>query len=92
MINWGSKNNPLYLAYQRIQEERRTCEILSHQERLHDLKLIDQGLVIAANIIKDIQEREWVPERFYEIKKYDPSGRSYRVYIKKPTRPIWSEL
>ena len=92
MINWGSKKNLLYLAYQRIQEERRTCEILSHQERLQDLKLIDQGLVIAANIIKDIQDREWVPERFYEIKKYDSSGRSYYVYIKKPTRPIWSEF
>jgi hypothetical protein len=57
MINWGDKN-PLYLAYQRIQEEREVGRSLARGERSDKIALIDTGLVIAANIIKDIQKEE----------------------------------
>ena len=57
MINWGD-NNPLYRAYQRIQEEREVGRSLARGERSDKIALIDTGLVIAANIIKDIQKEE----------------------------------
>ena len=57
MINWGDKN-PLYLAYQRIQEEREVCRSMSQREHSERISFIDTGLVIAANIIKDIQKQE----------------------------------
>jgi len=61
MINWGDKENPLYLAYQRIQEEREVGRSLAQRERSDKIALIDTGLVIAANIIKDIQKKESDP-------------------------------